>query len=94
MYILLLSSIVYYPVAFTTFESWYVTLVSCLTTLITSFGLLGCMFGPKIFILLFHPKKNTMESVRSQVTNFSFSNVTVSSVFPAQFNGGVPNASL
>ena len=94
MYILLLSSIVYYPVAFTTFESWYVTLVSCLTTLITSFGLLGCMFGHKIFILLFHPKKNTMESVRSQVTNFSFSNVTVSSVFPAQFNGGVPDASL
>ena len=40
MNILLLSSIAYYPVAFT-FESWYVTLVSCLTTLVTSFGLLG-----------------------------------------------------
>ena len=71
MYILLLSSLAYYPVAFA-FESWYVTLVSCCTTLVISFGFLSCMFGPKVYILLFHPQQNTMESVRSQVSQYSF----------------------
>ena len=93
MYILLLSSIAYYPVAFA-FDSWYVTLVSCSTALITSFGLLGCMFGPKLFILLFRPQQNSMQSVRSQVMNFSFNNVTATRVFPAPINDGVPNVAL
>lgn len=71
MYILLLSSLAYYPVVFN-FESWYVTLVACSTTLVTSFGLLSCMFGPKVYILMFHPQQNTVESVRSQVSQYSF----------------------
>ena len=45
MYILLLSSIAYYPVAFVMIENLYVALVFCLTTLATSFGLSGCMFA-------------------------------------------------
>ena len=93
MYILLLSSIAYYPVAFT-FDSWYVTLVSCLTTLVTSFGLLGCMFGPKVFILLFCPQQNTVEHVRSQVTNFSFDSVAGTRVLPKPVNVGTPNPAL
>ena len=36
MYILLLSSLAYYPVAFA-FESWYVTIVSCTTTDVSNF---------------------------------------------------------
>ena len=79
MYILLLSSLAYYPVLFA-FESWYVTIVSCTTTLVASFGMLGCMFGPRIYILFFHSQQNTIESVRSQVMNFSFSNVTATRV--------------
>lgn len=71
MYILLLSSLAYYPVVFS-FESWYVTLVSCSTTLVTSFGLVSCMFGPKIYILVFHPQQNTLASVRKQVSQYSF----------------------
>ena len=47
MYILLLSSLAYYQVVFN-FESWYVALVSCSTTFVTSFGLLSCMFVPKV----------------------------------------------
>ncbi|CAH3020537.1 unnamed protein product [Porites evermanni] len=93
MYILLLSSIAYYPVAFT-FESWYVTLVSCLTTLVTSFGLLGCMFGPKVFILLFCPQQNTVEHVRSQVWNFSFDSVAGTRGPPKPVNVGTPNPAL
>lgn len=71
MYILLLSSLAYYPVVFN-FESWYVTLVACSTTLVTSFGLLSCMFGPKMYVLVFQPQRNTLESVRSQVSQYSF----------------------
>ena len=93
MYILLLSSLAYYPVLFA-FESWYVTIVSCTTTLVTSFGMLGCMFGPRIYILFFQSQQNTIESVRSQVMNFSFSNVTATRVLPGQINEGVPNAAL
>ena len=93
MYILLLSSLTYYPVLFA-FESWYVTIVSCTTTLVTSFGMLGCMFGPRIYILFFQSQQNTIENVRSQVMNFSFSNVTATRVLPGQINEGVPNAAL
>ena len=93
MYILLLSSLAYYPVLFA-FESWYVTIVSCTTTLVTSFGMLGCMFGPRIYILFFQSEQNTIESVRSQVMNFSFSNVTATRVLPGQINEGVPNTAL
>ena len=93
MYIILLSSLAYYPVAFA-FESWYVTIVSCTTTLVTSFGMLGCMFGPRIYILFFQSEQNTIESVRSQVMNFSFSNVTATRVVPGQINEGLPNTTL
>ena len=93
MYILLLSSLAYYPVAFA-FESWYVTIVSCTTTLVTSFGLLGCMFGPRIYILFFQSQQNTIESIRSQVMDFSFSNVTSTRALPGQINEEVPNGEL
>ena len=93
MYILLLSSLAYYPVAFA-FESWYVTIVSCTTTLVTSFGLLGCMFGPRIYILFFQSQQNTIQSIRSQVMDFSFSNVTATRALPRQINEEVPNAVL
>jgi len=92
MYILLLSSLAYYPVVFN-FESWYVTLVSCSTTLVTSFGLLSCMFGPKIYILLFHPQRNTLESVRSQVSQYSF-HVSRSKIWAASVSVGRTNAAL
>ena len=93
MYILLLSSLAYYPVAFA-FESWYVTIVSCTTTLLTSFGLLGCMFGPRIYILFFQSQQNTIESIRLQVMDFSFSNVTATRALPGQINEEVPNGEL
>ena len=93
MYIVLLSSLAYYPAAFA-FESWYVTIVSCTTTLVTSFGLLGCMFGPRIYILFFQSQQNTIQSIRSQVMDFSFSNVTATRALPRQINEEVPNAVL
>ena len=89
MYIFLLSSLAYYPVVFN-FESWYVTLVSCSTTLITSFGLLSCMFGPKVYVLFHCPHQNSLEAVRSQVSQYSF-NVSGRDVFPATIDVGRRN---
>ena len=89
MYIFLLSSLAYYPVLFN-FESWYVPLVSCSTTLITSFGLLSCMFGPKVYVLFFRPQQNTLESVRSQVSKYSF-NASGKDVLPASICAGRRN---
>ena len=88
MYILLLSSIAYYPVAFT-YDRWYVILVSCLTTLVASFGLLGCMFGPKVYILLFHPEQNTLKNLRSLVSSFSFEKAQRMRALPLAINADV-----
>ena len=88
MYILLLSSIAYYPVAFT-YDSWYLILVSCLTTLVASFGLLGCMFGPKVYILLFRPEQNTLKNLRSLVSSFSFEKAQRMRALPLAINADV-----
>ncbi|KAJ7374709.1 hypothetical protein OS493_005052 [Desmophyllum pertusum] len=85
MYILLLSSLAYYPVVLN-FESWYVTLVACSTTLVTSFGLLSCMFGPKMYLLLIHPQRNTVESVRSQVSPVLVSQISIKSLGHSHLN--------
>lgn len=92
MYILLLSSLAYYPVVFN-FESWYVTLVSCTTALVTSFGFLSCMFGPKIYILFFHPEQNTLQSARSQVSQYSF-HMSKTKVWASSVATGSTNTAL
>ena len=77
-----------------TFDRWLVTLVFCSTTWATSFGLLGCLFGPKVCILLFRPHQNTVESVGSQVSNFSCNNALRTRVLSAPVNTGLPNNAL
>lgn len=72
MYILLLSSIAYFPVDFAGLENPSVTIVTCATTLVSSYGLLGCMFAPKLYVILFHPEQNTTAAVRNQVSNYTF----------------------
>ena len=71
MYILLLSAVIFQPVEFA-LEGWYVTVVTSAGILISSFGLLGCMFGPKVYVILAHPEQNTVKAVKAQVTNYSF----------------------
>ena len=73
MYIFLLSAIVSQPVELA-LEGWYVIVVNSGATLVSSFGLLGCMFGPKVYVIIAHPEQNTMEAVRTQLTEFSFQN--------------------
>ncbi|EDO45773.1 predicted protein [Nematostella vectensis] len=70
LYVLLLSWITYYPVD-SALEGFYITIVACATGLMIAFGVLGCMFFPKIFIMLVYPERNTLGSVKAEVTEFS-----------------------
>ena len=72
MYILLLSSVAYFPIDIG-LKGSYATNLTCALTLVSSYGLLTCMFGPKIYVILFIPEKNTQEAVGSQVSDYSFS---------------------
>ncbi|KAJ7388600.1 hypothetical protein OS493_036828 [Desmophyllum pertusum] len=66
MYILLLSWITFYPVQ-TSLEGWYVAVVSCTTALVSSYGLLACMFVPKVYVILRHPEQNTPQFLRNEL---------------------------
>lgn len=66
MYILLLSWITFYPVQ-SSLEGWYVGLFSCATALISSYGLLVCMFAPKVYVILRYPEQNTHQFMRSEL---------------------------
>ena len=72
MYIVLLSSIAYYPVEFS-LEGWYVGVIGGVTTLVSSYALLACMFGPKIYVIFFTPEQNTREAVSSEIAKYSLS---------------------
>ena len=72
MYILLLSSMGYYPVDIGLIGSLETSL-TCTSTLLSSYGLLICMFGPKIYVVLCKTEQNSHEAFCAQVTEFSFS---------------------
>ena len=72
MYILLLSCAVYYPVDIGLTGS-YATSLTCAGTLLCSYGLLACMFGPKIYVILRQPEQNTQQAMSSQLSEYSFS---------------------
>ena len=74
LYIILLSAICYYSVEFSVQDGWYVAVIACTTTLVDSFGLLGCMFAPKIFNILFRPERNSKAVIRSQVAAYVWQN--------------------
>ena len=71
MYMFLISLLAYYPVKFS-IEGWYVTVVDCVTTLLSAYGFLCCIFLPKLYIILYRPELNTSVNVRQEVTHFSF----------------------
>ena len=72
MYVLLLSCVGYFPVHIGLKGSTSTNL-TCAITLLSSYGLLACMFGPKIYVILRQPEQNTPEAVCSQVSEYSFS---------------------
>ncbi|KXJ23722.1 Extracellular calcium-sensing receptor [Exaiptasia diaphana] len=70
MYIILLSWIAYFPVGYA-LQGWYVAVVSCATSLVSGYGVLGCIFFPKLYVIFMHPGKNTRDSVRAELHVFS-----------------------
>ena len=77
-YILVLSWLAYFPIQ-STLENWYVVIISSATLLLSAYGLLDCMFVPKLYVILLQPEKNTREMVKSSISNYTFSNSIVAS---------------
>ncbi|XP_031560448.1 extracellular calcium-sensing receptor-like isoform X2 [Actinia tenebrosa] len=92
MYILLLSWITYFPVQYT-LDGWYVTVVSCATILVSSYGFLICIFAPKIHVALFHPERNTSEFVRSTIRQHKSSEVEPARDVAQALSGTIVGAS-
>lgn len=80
MHIHLLSWITFYPMRWS-MEGWYVAMVSCTTALISSYGLLACIFSPKVFVILRYPEQNTIQFMRNELRR-----VNTTSVAPADEN--------
>ena len=77
MYILLLSWMTFFPVQ-TSLGGWYAAVVSCTTALVSSYGLLACMFAPKVHVILCKPEQNTTEFLRNELR-------TANNIEPAAF---------
>lgn len=71
MYIFLFSLLAYQPVEFA-LHGWYVTVVDCVTTLLSAYGFLCCIFLPKMYIILFRPKLNSSCNIRQEVSQYTF----------------------
>ena len=76
MYIFMFSLLVYHPIEFSV-DGWYVTVVDCVTTVLTSYGFLCCIFLPKVYIIILRPELNNSGALRQQVTNYSFGTSSV-----------------
>ena len=76
MYIFLFSLLCYHPVELS-LDGWYVTVVDCVTTLLSAYGFLCCLFLPKMYILFFRQEMNDASVIRQEVTQFSFSSSCV-----------------
>ena len=76
MYIFLFSLLCYHPVELS-MVGWYVTVVDCVTTLLSAYGFLCCLFLPKMYILFFRQEINDVNGIRQEVTQFSFSSSCV-----------------
>ena len=66
MYILFMPWVTFNPLS-SALQGTYSAHVASYITLLSTFGLLGCMFVPKVYIMLFQPEKNTTQNVKAEV---------------------------
>ena len=71
MYIFSFSVLAYYPVEFSR-SGWYVTVVDCVTILLSAYGFICCLLLPKMYIIWFRPELNNLHQIRNEVTQFAF----------------------
>lgn len=76
IYILGVSWATFYPVSLT-IRGRYTVIVSGASSIIAASGMLVCIFVPKIYIIIFHPEKNTLGYMKSQISNHTFRRSTV-----------------
>lgn len=76
LYVLVISWVTYYPV-YLTIRGKYTVIVSGASSIIAATGLLVCIFVPKIYIIIFHPEKNTVAYMKSQISSHTFRRGTV-----------------
>ena len=81
MYIFAFSVLAYHPVEFS-MDGWYVTVVDCVTALLSAYGFLCCILLPKMYIILFRPELNNLRQIRDEVTQFSFQTTSAVRVNP------------
>ena len=79
-YIFLFSLLCYHPVELS-LDGWYVTVVDCVTTLLSAYGFLCCLFLPKMYILFFRQEMNDANGIRKEITQFSFGCVRANPAF-------------
>ena len=79
-YIFLFSLLCYHPVELS-LNGWYVTVVDCVTTLLSAYGFLCCLFLPKMYILFFRQEMNDANDIRKEITQFSFGCVRANPAF-------------
>ena len=79
-YIFLFSLLCYHTVELS-LDGWYVTVVDCVTTLLSAYGFLCCLFLPKMYILFFRQEMNDANGIRKEITQFSFGCVRANPAF-------------
>lgn len=76
LYILIISWLTFYPVSLN-IQDIYTVVVLCATTVVSASGILGCMFWPKIYIIIWKPHKNTKQYIQEQLSRHAFRLSTV-----------------
>ena len=76
LYVLVISWVTFYPV-YLNIRGKYNVIVSSISSIISATGMLVCIFAPKIYIIIFHPEKNTVAYMKSQISNHTFRRSTV-----------------
>ena len=71
LYVLVISWVTYYPV-YMNIRGKYTVVVSGTSSIIATTGLLVCIFVPKVYIIIFHPEKNTVAYMKSQISDHTF----------------------
>lgn len=76
LYVIVISWVTFYPV-YLNIRGKYSVVIAGAASIIAATGLLVCIFVPKIYIIIFHPEKNTVAYMKSQISNHTFRRSTM-----------------